>query len=242
MAARPALVLEGEPGEVKGLVPWQPSIRRSVQVSVEGLEPGSIRVLTAPMGDGHTEIRLLMAAGTPPGEYPARLVSAEGSLNARVRVRSCARVRVHPADLLVEGVPGADVPVTVYLLNEGNVPADPGRVGVVALEEEDAVERAIVAGLMGEARSVERFGTAADVIAAAQAGTVRVVAPGRPKSMPPGAGYALSVDFRLPEGLTPGRSYDGTWQVCGQPVPVRVTVTEQPRQQRTRSRGGSNDR
>jgi hypothetical protein len=221
---------EGPPGNLQAVVRVPPSDRRSVAVSAavpRGLGDGS-RTLTAPLNAEWTTVRLLLPPHTPDGEYEAEVTWSGGTVPAVVVVRPHARVQVVPQDLRVSAAAGGTARASVVVHNAGNVPVDVRKATPVALEHENALDRAVVAGLTTDQTHLDRFGVAADSLAADLAGVARVVALTGAGTVAPGDAAQVDLEIRLPEGLEAGTTYIGTWAVGAQPVPLAVETTAAP--------------
>ncbi len=229
---------EGEPGNVQALVPLPPADRLSVSVACE-LPEGlgeQVRTLTAPVGADWTTVRLLLPPSTPAGEYRAEVTWRDGSLPGVVVVRGDERLQAVPDDLAVRARAGESATASVVLHNGGNVGVDVRKVYVVPLEESEALDRAIIAGLTTDRQAVDRFGVAADSLAGSQAGVARTVVTQGAGPLGPGETRQVDLELRMPEGLEAGTPYSGTWTVGRLDVPVEVEVpppAEESRPRRT---------
>lgn len=225
-----AVRFEGPPGNLQAVVRVPPSDRRSVAVSASlprGLGDGS-RTLTAPLNAEWTTVRLLLPPHTPDGEYDAEVTWSGGTVPAVLVVRPHAHVQVVPQDLRVSAAAGGTARASVVVHNAGNVPVDVRKATPVALEHENALDRAVVAGLTTDRTHLDRFGVAADSLAADLAGVARVVALEGAGTVAPGDAARVDLEIRLPEGLEAGTTYIGTWTVGVQPVPLAVATVGAP--------------
>ncbi len=232
----PTVRFEGEPGNVQALVHLPPADRLSVSVACD-LPKGlgeQVRTLTAPVGADWTTVRLLLPPATPAGEYQAELTWRDGTLPGVVVVRGDERVQAVPADLALRARAGEAVPASVVLHNGGNVGVEVRKVYVVALEESEALDRAIIAGLTTDKQAVDRFGVAADALAGSQAGVARTVVTRGAGALAPGETRQVDLELRMPEGLEAGTSYSGTWTVGRLDVPVEVEVSPPAEESRPR--------
>ncbi|MDM7853545.1 hypothetical protein [Cellulomonas alba] len=225
--------LVGPPGDVRGVVDVPPEARRSIVVAPgsrsgkDGSWPGA-RVLTAPAGVGATEVRLLLPDDTPPGPVDAEVLWDGGAIAATVEVLAEERVDVRPHDLRVVGAAGDEVPVQVHLTAHGNVAVDVPKVGVLAFERAETLQRAIVAALSADKGGLDRWAAAADAVADDQSGVARVVVTEGAGPLGPAEQRWLSAAVHVPTGLEPGSSHVATWLVAGTRVRVQVDVAAPP--------------
>lgn len=243
--------LVGPPGDVRGVVDVPPQARRSIVVAPgsrsgkDGTWPGA-RVLTAPAGVAATEVRLLLPEDTPPGSVDAEVLWDGGAIAATVEVLGDDRVDVRPHDLRVVGAPGDEVPVQVHVAARGNVPVDVPKVGVLAFERAETLQRAIVAALTAHKGGLDRWAAAADAVADDQSGAARVVVGDGAGPLGPAEQRWVSAVVHVPAGLEPGSSHVATWLVAGTRVRVQVDVaapppgTEKPASTPSRSRRSAN--
>jgi len=225
--------LVGPPGDVRGVLDVPPDARRSIVVAPgsrsgkDGSWPGA-RVLTAPAGVGATEVRLLLPEDTPPGPVDAEVLWDGGAIAATVEVLAEERVDVRPHDLRVTGAPGDEVPVQVHLAARGNVPVDVPKVGVLAFERAETLQRAIVAALSTKKGGLDRWAAAADAVADDQSGVARVVVGEGAGPLGPAEQRWVGAAVHVPAGLEPGSSHVATWLVAGTRVRVQVDVVAPP--------------
>ena len=239
--------LVGPPGGVVGVVDVPPAQRLSlVLVPPKGDLLSGARVLTAPAGT-RTEVRLLLPEDAAAGETDAQLLWDDGAIDVRVVVLGVPAVEVRPLVVPVVAAAGSVVPVTVHVVNRGNVPVDVAKVAVLAFEERETLEHAIVAGLSGAARGLDRWAVVADTVAARQSEAARVVVTAGAGPLEPGADAWVAADVHVPAGLGVAE-HAGTWVLAGVRVRVEVQVTEaappdkppdKPRTRRATTKEGS---
>ncbi len=238
-----AVRLVGPPGAVVGVVDVPPAQRLSIILEPPEKEPDPVlagaRVLTAPAGTARTEVRLLLPADAPAGERSAQLLWDDGAIDVRVEVLGVRDVHVRPLVLPVSGAAGSIVPVGVDVVNRGNVPVEVAKVAVLAFEERETLEHAIVAGLTGKARGLDRWAVVADTVAARQSDAARVVVTDGAGVLEPGAGAHVVAEVHVPAGLSVA-GHAGTWLVAGVRVRIELQVSEAapaptPRASRSRS-------
>ncbi|WP_426592195.1 hypothetical protein ACPPVS_10395 [Cellulomonas sp. McL0617] len=233
--------LVGPPSSVVGVVDV-PSAQR-LSIVLVGPKDGALadaRVLTAPVGAGRTEVRLLLPQDAEPGETDAELLWDGGTVDVRVVVLGRTAVQVRPRTVQVAAAAGAVVPVAVHVVNCGNVAVEVAKVAVLAFEESETLEAAIVAGLSGKAKGLERWGVVADTVAARQAGPARIVVTDGAGPLLPGADAWVAADVHVPEGLG-GADHAGTWELAGARVRVELQVQAsdpKPRSRRPSTKEG----
>lgn len=224
----PVVRLVGPPGAVVGVVDVPPAQRASlVLVDPGGKETDPVlagaRLLTAPAGPGHTEVRLLLADDAPAGQRTAQLLWDDGAIEARVEVLGARSVEVRPLVVPLSAAAGALVPVGVDVVNRGNVPVEVAKVAVLAFEERETLERAIAAGLSGKARGLDRWAVVADTVAERQSEAARIVVTQGAGTLAPGGAARVQAEVHVPAGL-PAGEHAGTWVLAGVRVRVEVEI------------------
>ena len=234
--------LVGPPSSVVGVVDVPPAQRRSiVVVPPKDGALTDVRVLTAPVGTSRTEVRLLLPDDAAPGETYAQLLWDDGTIDVVVVVQGRSSVQVRPSTVHVVATAGEVVPVAVHVVNLGNEPVDVAKVAVLAFEERETVEHAIVAGLSGKAQGVERWGVVADTVAARQSDPARVVVTEGSGTLQPGADAWVTAELHVPAGLS-AAEHAGTWVLAGFRVRIEVQVqgsTPKPPSRRPSSKEAS---
>lgn len=226
---RPLLRFSGSPARVQALVPMPAEALTGASLHLE-LTTGPIAVpaLAVASAPGHSTVRLVPAQPLPAGHFRGRLATLGESLEAEVEVLGKARARPYPTRLELET--RGETEVTVDLLNTGNVDLQVAEAYAIPLEASGTLGRAIVAGITTKERGVQRWGAAADSIAASQAGVARVAVRDGAGPIPPGQSQRIVAVVRLPEELEAGVTYVGSWRLDGRNLPLHVTVPgEQPR-------------
>jgi hypothetical protein len=232
------LLFSGRPLRVQALVPVPADALTGATVTLE-LESGPAQVPTLAMAaaPGYSTVRLVPAEPLPAGTFTGRLTAAAAAWDAEVEVLGQPRARAYPRRL--ELSTAGETEVTVDLINIGNVEAQVARSYAIPLEKQGILRRALVAGIQSEQGGVERWGAAADSIAASQAGVARLAVREGAGRLAPGQAQRVSGALTIPEDLQPGATYIGTWQLPGTSVPIRVTPPgERPRPRPRRSASG----
>jgi hypothetical protein len=225
---RALLRFSGPPARVQALVPIPADTLTGASLTLE-LDTGPVAVpaLAVASAPGQSTVRLVPAQPLPAGHFRGRLATLGESLEAEVEVLGKARARPYPTRLELET--RGESEVTVDLLNTGNVDLQVAEAYAIPLEASGTLGRAIVAGITTKERGVQRWGAAADSIAASQAGVARVAVRDGAGPIPPGQSRRVVAVVRLPDELEAGVTYVGSWRLDGRNVPLRVTVPgEQP--------------
>lgn len=184
--------------------------------------PVDVPALTVAAAPGHSTVRLLPAQPLPAGLYRGRLDVRGEAMDAEVEVLGKARARPYPPRLELQSRGEAEV--TVDLLNTGNVDLEVDEAYAIPLESTGTLGRAIVAGIATKDGGVQRWGVAADSIAASQAGVARLAVREGAGPVRPGEARRIVAVVRLPGQLKAGMTYVGSWRLDGRTVPLRVTV------------------
>lgn len=153
---------------------------------------------------------------TPPGEYHGELEVGGRTRPLVMHVEESVRLRVSPAQIVIDGGAGERITKRVVLTNEGNVALTIGGLGSVALGEELMLSfglRASVAAADHKTRGLEEL--FAEIVRddaralTRQVGSLEVSNPEAPVVLRPGEVRPLDLEIRLPENLEPNSRYRG---------------------------------
>jgi hypothetical protein len=226
-AALPAVRFEGTPTALDALVSVPGGQRREITVDValpdmDSAQP--VRALTAPVGESHTRVRLVLAAGTPPGAYDATVHTSHDDIPAVVLVKERSHLTLTPSILRIAAQPGGEVDQHLMVFNAGNVPCRIGRTYGFGLFDSEGLDRAVGAGLLADVSGLERVATMADSLADSHGGLVRVTVREGAGILNPGAARQLVTALRFSDQLKPGRQYFATWRLHDLHMAVFVDV------------------
>lgn len=228
-AAGPTVHFEGTPTALSTLVSVPGSQRREITVNValSGMDSARpVRALTAPVGETHTQVRLVLAASTPPGTYDGTVHTSDRDIPAVVLVRESIRLRLTPSILRITASPGGEADQRLVVFNAGNTPCRIGRVYAFGLFESEGLDRAIGAGLLAYVSGLERLATMADSLADDHGGLVRVTTRQGSGVLNPEESRQLVVGLRFSDRLKPGSQYFATWQLYNLRTAIRVDVVK----------------
>ncbi len=230
-AARAAVIrFRGAPDGLTAVVPGTAFGRRGllrVGPARKGQEATEFTVHATAL-EGVTHLQLALPTTTPAGKVEAKLVLADGEIDAILEIDPLTDVDVFPDTLRLSGKPKDRVSVEITVVNRGNVDAEVRGAYVFGLFAVDGAERAVHRAL--SAKSVEgrgRVDTLADSLAEEHGGIVRVKVEEGAGPLGPGEARAVRAQLTLPESLRPGRTYSGTWPIEDARYYVRLQVTEE---------------
>lgn len=203
--------------------------RRSITVDVvlpghDSAQP--VRTLTAPVGEAHIRVQLVLAASTPPGAYDATVHTSQGDIPAVVLVKERLHLMLVPSIVRITAPPGGEVEQHLTVFNAGNVACAITENYVFGLFESEGLESAVAAGLMAERGGLERVAEMADSAAGSHGGLVRVTVRDGAGILDPGAARAVVTRFRFAGRLKPGRQYFATWRLHDLRTAVFVDVVQ----------------
>ena len=241
--AAPAVHFEGTPTALTALVDVPPSQRKAIMVDVQLPDLDSaqpVRTLTAPVADTRTQVRLMLAPGTPPGSYPGTMHTPQGDLPAVIRVQDRPHLIVTPTMLRIAASPGGSVTQHLTVANAGNVPCTIGRAYAFGLFETDGLDRAVGAGLLAGTGGLDRVATIADSLADSHGGLVRVSVREGAGVLNPGETRQLVAVLRFSDRLRPGQQYFSSWRLADVCAPVLIDVAP-PRSKTRQSKTGESE-
>lgn len=220
--------LRGTPRRLEGAVPL-PTDADEVEVDVEGLAVESIRV--RPLGDPSAPerawLRLALPPATRPGEYRGTVRAGGQEEEIALHVEPRIRLRLSPRGLILSGRAGERVAATVLAANLGNADCAIREVSAVGLFDVEGAERAVGRTFRGTdtdgGRILERL---AEELEHGYGGLARLTVAEGAGDLAPGEARELALTFHLPDGLHPGRVYEGAWALPAVNYMVRVEVPE----------------
>lgn len=220
---------EGPPTGLTALVGIPGNQRRGITVDVvlPGMDSAQpVRALTAPVGDTHTQVRLVLAASTPPGIYDAMIHTSHGDISAEALVQERPHLTLTPSSLRISVPPGGETSQQLMVFNAGNTPCQIGRTYGFGLFESQGLDRAVGTGLQADVSGLERLAAMAESLADSHGGLVRVTVHRGAGTLNPGEARQLVTTLHLSNRLKPGLRYSATWRLHDLRTAVQVSVVE----------------
>ena len=220
--------LRGTPRRLEGVLSV-PADADEVELDVEGLAVESISV--RPLGDpGAPErawLRVALPQSTRPGEYRGTVRAGGREEEIALHVEPRIRLRLSPRGLILGGRAGEHVAATVFAANLGNTSFVIREVNAVGLFDVEGAERAIGRTFRRTdsdgGRIIERL---AEELEQGYGGLAKLTVDAGAGDLGPGEARELALTFHLPDGLRPGRVYEGAWALPAVNYMVRVEVAE----------------
>ena len=233
---------EGPPTALNALVGVPGNYRQAivVEVALPGMDSAlPVRALTAPVGQTHTRVRLVLAPSTPPGIYDATVHTPGGDISAVALVQERPYLTLTPSFLRIAVPPGgvADQHLTVY--NGGNTSCEIGGAYAFGLFETSGLDRAVGAGLQADVGALDRLATMTDSVADSHGGLVRVTVREGSGVLDPGEARQLMTGLRFSDRLKAAAQYSATWRLYNLRTAVLVDVITPPATRRARPRSQS---
>jgi hypothetical protein len=215
---RGPLRLRGAPGTLGGtlVLPDAPPAV-DVKLALEGKQLTPVPAQVVRIGaKGLSSLRVDLPRWTPPGRYQGTVTIGDREQRITVEVEPAQLVRVEPRRLVVRGRAKQVVAAEVTLSNVGNTPYDVRGAAMFALYDPSSLERATAKAFQATARDAqERF---VDRLAAelrdGYGGNVRLKVEAGAGVLEPGESRNVQVSLHLPDGLQPGRLYEGVWRIA----------------------------
>ncbi len=226
--AKGPMRLRGTPRRLEGVLSL-PADADGVEVEVEGLAVESVTV--RPLGDpdpsGRAWLRLALPPSTRPGEYRGTVRAGRRKEEITLHVEPRMRLRLSPRGLVLGGRAGERVAATVLAANLGNADCVIREVNAVGLFDVEGAERAIGRTFRSAdaegGRILERL---AEELEQGYGGLARLTVAAGAGDLGPGEARELDVSVQLPDGLRPGRVYEGAWALPAVNYMVRIEVAE----------------
>lgn len=207
----------------------------AVEVALPGMDSAQpVRALTAPVGQTHTRVRLVLAASTPPGSYEATVHTPGGDISGVALVQERQYLTLTPSLLRIAVPPSGEAEQHLAVYNGGNTPCEIGRAYAFGLFETAGLDRAVGVGLQADVSGLDRLGVMTDSVADSHGGLVRVIVREGSGVLDPGAARQLVTTFRFSDRLRAGTRYAATWQLHNVRTAVLVDVITPPATRRAR--------
>lgn len=228
------LRVRGRPEDLTGIL-RAPSASRAATVCLPALPGGAgpvdLRARIRHESDaGLATLRMKLAPTTPPGTYESTLRIGDDERPVLIEVEPYPRTRLLSPRGEVSGAPGSEHTLTTTVMNLGNVALDIPRVVPVRLTDADLVD-AVLSAVSSKTDSDERLRAFADGLAGADGGTLELTVVQGDGTLEPGDAREVTARVCVPEALTPGRTYAGTWALGQARYTLRLSLPgpeEQP--------------
>jgi hypothetical protein len=201
----------------------------AVEVALPGMDSAQpVRALTAPVGQTHTRVRLMLAASTPPGTYHATVHTPGGDVAAVALVQERPYLTLTPSLLRLAVPPGGEADQHITAYNAGNTPCEIRRAYAFGLFESAGLDRAVGAGLQADVSGLDRLATMVDSVADSHGGLVRVTVRDGTGVLDPEEARQLVTAWRFSDRLKAGAEYFATWRLYNLSMAVLVDVITPP--------------
>jgi hypothetical protein len=222
VANRGPLRLRGAPGMVGGtlVLPDAPPVV-DVKLALEGKQLTPVPAQVARIGaKGLSSLRVDLPRWTPPGRYQGTATIGAREERITVDVEPVQLVRVEPRRLVVRGRSKQVVQAEVTLSNVGNTSYEVRGVAMFALYDPSSLERATAKAFQSSGQSTKRgvedrfVDRLAAELREGYGGNVRLKVETGAGPLEPGESRAVQASLHLPDGLQPGRVYEGVWRIA----------------------------
>ena len=223
------LCFHGTPGSLSAAVREGEKVARRVPIrfskkAAVGLT-GSDHVAHASRPEGDLVLQLRLPPRTPPGRYEAAIDVDGTKRPVVVEVEPEIELQIVPDQLTLRAAAGGHVPVNLTFVNAGNVAVEIRRAYAFGIFASGGLERALHRMYADERpEGVGRLDYLFDKLADEHGGLVRVDIGAGSGQLGPGEAREVRATFRLPEQLTRGRTYTGTWPLHDVRYYVRLVI------------------
>jgi hypothetical protein len=227
----PAVVLRGPPRRLAsntlpvgvGPLANRPLPASAVSVLVDGAVPVRARIRLGRQPGARPELRLSLAADTPPGRYEGAATLGDRTVPIVIDVEPAARLRASPSRFETSATPAGSETVEIEITNAGNQLVEIPARSSFCLFDGGGIDHAVWAALTTEPPEGKgRADVLLDDLATSHGGLVDVRVRDGAGSIVPGAQRTCTVELRFSDRLRPGHRYAGAWEVAGLRVPIRV--------------------
>jgi hypothetical protein len=211
-----------------------------VSIVVNGAIPERARVRPGREPGDPPELRVRLAASTPPGRYEGAATVGDRTVPVQIEVEPAERLRATPSRFEILAEPSGSEGVEIQFVNSGNVPVEIPARSSFCLFDGGGIDHAVWAALTADPpKGKGRMDVLLDDLAASHGGLVDVRVRDGAGSIAPGERRTCRVELGWSDRLRPGRHYVGAWEVAGFRVPIRV---ETPREKPSRARAATTPR
>jgi len=209
------IVLSGPPRKVTAIVAIDVARTTVVPIAIRiGEQPSIFRGVLRAIVSGSSEIRLRLPDDMTAGSYAGEATIHGKPQAVIVEVEAAPRLRLQPRQTTVTVKAASSVEFVLTLMNSGNVAFDIPKAATIDLDDADGQDRALGrtlrAALGTDERRVDRF---FEELRASHGGEARVVVKRGAGRLLPGDVRELACALEIPDGVRPGRSYVGAWQI-----------------------------
>ncbi len=175
------------------------------------VEPVPVQISLAANGVTRAQVRLRLAASTPPGRYEGQVELAGQSRSLTIDILPQVKLNIRPDAVVLDAADGSQQSVAVGFDNRGNVPLTIDLAGAYPLGEEIAIApdrlkgEAIAGGSM--AAIFDRVIGREPAPALRSFGVLDLRMPDGPIVLQPGETGAAKVAVKLPGNLSPTARY-----------------------------------
>jgi hypothetical protein len=199
----------------------KPSSHLSLALPNAEIPSSALRIL--PVSEGISRLWFKLPPYTPPGTYHGNVRIQETDYSISVDVEANENLVLSQSQLRVIARAGEQITAHFTLANAGNVTCDIGKGHGFGLFDVEGAERAVGAAFsQPEASGREKMDRLMDRLKEEHAGFVRVHIEEGAGSIRAGEMHELTVRFRFPDNMKPGRGYTGTWVFFNIALQVRV--------------------
>ena len=209
------IVLLGPPRNVSGLVPIAVSRSSLIPVSISvGEESAVYRGTLRAAGVRGGELRLRLPPGTPPGVYTGEATVRGETKRLRVEIEPVLRLNLQPNQTTLSVRAATSVEFSVTVSNDGNVPFEIPKTGVLDLDDGVAQERALGRTLRAElVQGEHRIDRYFDELKEGHGGEAHVAVRSGAGTLRPGEAREITCLLDVPSTAKAGRSYAGPWRI-----------------------------
>ncbi len=209
------VLLLGPPRNLSGRVAYPVAKSQVAPVSISVGDATTVyRATLRPAGPGTSELRLRLPGDTAPGTYTGEATLGGKPRRVRVQVEPLMRLTIEPRQTIISVSAGRPAEFSLFVTNDGNVPFEIPKGDTFDLDDGVAQERALGRTLRAKLSEGEHpIDRLFDELREAHGGEGAVSVRDGAGVIDPGESRQLACVLTVPESATPGRLYEGTWQL-----------------------------
>lgn len=229
------VLLIGPPRSLSGRVAFAAPKSQIVPVSISVGDVATVyRATLRPAGGSASELRLRLPADTPAGTYTGEAMLFGKPQRLRAQVEPLMRLIIEPRQLQLVLAEGRPAEFSLFVTNDGNVDVDVPSSATLDLDDGVAQERALGRTLRAKLAEGEHpIDRLFDELRGAHGGEGTVTVRAGAGLLRPGDARQLNCVLSASGAATPGRVYEGAWQIGTSALFIVAEIQSSERPART---------
>jgi hypothetical protein len=171
------------------------------------------------------DLRVRLAANTPPGLYKAVAKIKGKSVPIEIHVEERTRISVTPTLLAIAGNPGDKVNITTLFINRGNTTIEIPRTDAIGIYDDKGIETAFASTYRQDNDDViNLLGHFVGKLREGHGGLLKLRITNGYGALSPEERTAVEIEAQVPSKLKPGHHYHGVWRIASINYAIKLAV------------------